>query len=190
MQLYEGPAPVAQFAHDVASYWFTRDLSHAPVVAVLLASAKRADKRIASGARAHQAASAWLGVHEAIMAPPDGPLKTGVSQGKQPAGSGVRALWGPQWTRLPFFTADVRSTATTGAWASNGAWASPLITAAAQTIAGAQLPGSMIGMMAPPLRLPLETASLQEERPRGRGSRSWERRSALPLPSDGIGTTP
>jgi hypothetical protein len=45
-------------------------------------------------------AAAGSGSKKAIMVPSDGPLKTGVLQGKQPAGSGVRALWGPPLTRL------------------------------------------------------------------------------------------
>jgi hypothetical protein len=51
----------------------------------------------------------------AIMVPSRGPPKTGDLQGKA-AESGVRALWGQQWTRLPFTPGA--STATTGAWGS------------------------------------------------------------------------
>ena len=39
----------------------------------------------------------------AIMAPSGGPLKTVGLQGKRPQVR-VRALWGQQWTRLPFFS--------------------------------------------------------------------------------------
>src|SRR5215208_3498506 len=45
--------------------------------------------------------------------------------GEKAAGSGVRALWGQQWTRLPFFLLIPGSTATTGAWPSplsRGGW--------------------------------------------------------------------
>ena len=41
------------------------------------------------------------GVHDGDHGPSGGPLKTVGLQGKRAAGSGVRALWGQQWTRLP-----------------------------------------------------------------------------------------
>ena len=45
--------------------------------------------------------SACLGVHDGDHGPSGGPLKTVGLQGERAAGSGVRALWGQQWTRLP-----------------------------------------------------------------------------------------
>jgi hypothetical protein len=53
---------------------------------------------------ANQHRSGWLGSKKAIMTPSGDPLKTGDLQGKKPAVSGVRALSGQRWTRVPFRT--------------------------------------------------------------------------------------
>jgi hypothetical protein len=42
----------------------------------------------------------------AMMVPSGGPLKPPDLQEKHPLGSGVRALWGPGWTRLPFYSRE------------------------------------------------------------------------------------
>jgi hypothetical protein len=49
-----------------------------------------------------------------MMAPFAAPQKRRLCR-ENATGSGARALWGQQWTRLPFFLADGTSTATTGA---------------------------------------------------------------------------
>jgi hypothetical protein len=46
-------------------------------------------------------ASACLGVHLARSRPLPAVPRRRLFAGKKPAGSGVRALWGQQWTRLP-----------------------------------------------------------------------------------------
>ena len=52
----------------------------------------------------------------AIMAPSGGPLKMASLQGEKPQGPGVRALWGQQWTLLPFFSTPRKVLPPTGAW--------------------------------------------------------------------------
>jgi hypothetical protein len=41
-----------------------------------------------------------------IMAPFVAPTKVRSLQGKGPRGSGVRALWGPEWTHPPGYTRE------------------------------------------------------------------------------------
>jgi hypothetical protein len=55
---------------------------------------------------------AW-GVHDGDHGPFRRSPENGWFAGEKSAGSGVRALWGPPWTRLPFFAA-MTSTAITG----------------------------------------------------------------------------
>jgi hypothetical protein len=60
------------------------------------------DERGACQSPAGSAPSAWLGSTMAIIAPSCAPLKMPCLQGKSRQSPGVRALWGQQWTRLPY----------------------------------------------------------------------------------------
>jgi hypothetical protein len=93
---------------------------------------------------AHHHGVGLHGVHDGDHGPFRRSLKMPVLQGKQLAGSGVRALWGPQWTRLAFPTSIPcpQSTATTGAWPSP----QPRRRLAAK---GRRPEGSAIAIMAP-----------------------------------------
>jgi hypothetical protein len=55
------------------------------------------------------------GVHDGDHGPVRLSPENALFAGKKLAGSGVRALWGQQWTRLPLFFTAARSTCPTGA---------------------------------------------------------------------------
>jgi hypothetical protein len=93
------------------------------------------------------------GVHERHHGPLSGHLKTGLFAGKRPKGSGIRALWGQRWARLPFFLSRH------GKYCHKGAWPSPHNVAATEIADGVRAGrGSWNSVMeqrhGPPLRTP------------------------------------